>query len=68
MRALTSTYYGQLLIVKMILVAGVACVGAYNHYRLVPTIEQQPSKKQAWSRLRTTSARPRSSASSRCSP
>ncbi len=53
-RALTSTYYGQLLIVKMILVAGVACVGAYNHYRLVPAIERQPSKKQAWSRLRTT--------------
>jgi copper transport protein len=54
LRALTSTYYGQLLIVKMILVAGVAGVGTYNHYRLVPAIERQPSKKQAWSRLRTT--------------
>jgi copper transport protein len=52
--ALTSTYYGQLLIVKVAIVAGIACVGGYNHYRLVPVVERQPTKKKAWSQLRTT--------------
>jgi copper transport protein len=36
--ALTGTTYGRLLIVKVVLVAWVAALGAYNHFRLVPAL------------------------------
>ena len=36
--ALTSTGYGQLLIAKVLLVAWIAALGAYNHFRLVPAL------------------------------
>jgi copper transport protein len=41
-RALTSTTYGWVLIAKVAAVAVVAAIGAYNHLRLVPALEQAP--------------------------
>ncbi|MET0728648.1 MAG: copper resistance protein CopC [Acidimicrobiales bacterium] len=37
--ALTSTGYGLFLIAKVAAVGAVACLGAYNHFRLVPAIQ-----------------------------
>jgi copper transport protein len=42
--ALTSTGYGQLLLVKAGVVAAVAALGAYNHFRLVPALAQGKTK------------------------
>ncbi len=36
--ALTGTNYGRLLLIKVAVVAGVALLGAYNRYRLVPLV------------------------------
>jgi copper transport protein len=38
LHALTSTGYGRLLLAKVALVAWVAVLGAYNHFRLVPAL------------------------------
>ena len=38
--ALTGTGYGQLLLVKLAVVAAVAALGAYNHLRLLPALQQ----------------------------
>ncbi|MEO9224690.1 MAG: copper resistance protein CopC [Acidimicrobiales bacterium] len=53
-RALTSTTYGWLLIAKVGVVALVALVAAYNHYRLTPAVRHRPTASARWSRLRTT--------------
>jgi copper transport protein len=50
---LTSTTYGQLLLAKAAAVAVVAALGAYNHVRLLPAL-QQGKAKAALARLRTT--------------
>jgi copper transport protein len=42
--ALTSTGYGQLLLVKAGVVAAIAALGAYNHLRLVPAMAQGKTK------------------------
>lgn len=42
--ALTSTGYGQLLLVKAGVVAAVAALGAYNHLRLVPALAKGKTK------------------------
>jgi copper transport protein len=38
LRALTDTSYGLLLLAKLSVVAGLAALGAYNHFRLVPAL------------------------------
>jgi copper transport protein len=50
---LTSTTYGRLLLAKVAAVAVVAGLGAYNHLRLLPAM-QQGKAKAALARLRTT--------------
>ena len=44
LKALTSTTYGKLLLVKVAVVGVIAALGLYNHFRLVPAIEQAPKK------------------------
>ena len=51
--ALTSTTYGLLLIGKVAMVVAIAAMGAYNHFRLVPALEQGRARA-ALARLRTT--------------
>jgi copper transport protein len=43
-KALTTTTYGWVLIAKVAVVALVAAMGAYNHFRLVPALESAPRK------------------------
>jgi len=43
-RALTSTTYGRILMVKVALVIPIALIGAYNHFRLVPAIQEAAAK------------------------
>jgi copper transport protein len=43
-RALTSTTYGRLLMVKVGLVIPIVLIGVYNHFRLVPAIQQAAAK------------------------
>ncbi|MEY2465025.1 MAG: copper transport protein [Acidimicrobiaceae bacterium] len=43
-KALTSTTYGWLIVAKVLAVAVIAAFGAYNHFRLVPALEQAPKK------------------------
>ena len=50
---LTSTTYGKLLFAKVVVVGVVAALGAYNHLRLLPAM-QQGKAKAALARLRTT--------------
>lgn len=52
--ALTSTTYGWVLVTKVAMVAVVAAVGAYNHFRVVPTIEASPQDPAPRRRLRAT--------------
>ena len=52
LRALTSTAYGWTLIVKLVLVALVLAVAAYNQRKLVPVIREAGA--EGWSRLRST--------------
>jgi copper transport protein len=51
--ALTGTSYGLFLLAKVALVGGIAALGAYNHFRLVPALEQGKAKA-ALRRLRST--------------
>ncbi len=53
--ALVSTAYGRALVVKLLLVAGVAALGAYNHHRVVPAVvaEDDPA---GWRLLGRTAA------------
>ncbi len=51
--ALTDTTYGLLLLGKVAVVAAIAAMGAYNHFRLVPALERGPARA-ALARLRTT--------------
>ncbi len=48
---LTSTTYGLMLLVKVLLVAVVLAVAAYNRWRLRPSLESEP---QAWRKLTRT--------------
>jgi copper transport protein len=41
--ALTGTTYGRLLLAKIALVAWIAALGAYNHFRLVPALAEGKS-------------------------
>jgi copper transport protein len=53
--ALTSTGYGRLLLAKVALVAVVAALGAYNHFRLVPALghgKATAALAQLWATLR----------------
>lgn len=43
-RALTSTTYGRILMVKVGLVIPIVLIAAYNHFRLVPAIQQAAAK------------------------
>jgi copper transport protein len=55
LRALTSTTYGWVLVVKVGVVALIALAGAYNRYRLVPAIAARQSERgegAAWMHLR----------------
>ncbi|MFL6205258.1 MAG: copper resistance CopC/CopD family protein [Acidimicrobiales bacterium] len=55
LHALTSTGYGRLLIAKVVLVAWVAVLGAYNHFRLVPALTRGKAAAaltQLWGTLR----------------
>jgi copper transport protein len=49
-RALTSTAYGWTLIAKLVLVGMVVAGGAYNHWRLVPSIKSRTH--HGWGALR----------------
>lgn len=49
--ALTSTTYGWTLLAKVALVGLVAAAGAFNHFRLLPTLEANPDDRSAHSRL-----------------
>lgn len=51
--ALTGTTYGLFLLAKVALVAGLAALGTYNHFRLVPALEQGKATA-ALRRLRST--------------
>lgn len=51
--ALTGTSYGLFLVAKVALVAGLAALGTYNHFRLVPALEQGKATA-ALRRLRST--------------
>lgn len=53
-RALTSTTYGQLLMVKVGVVALVVLAGTYNHFRLVPVVARMDHDDARWSVLRRT--------------
>lgn len=55
LHALTTTAYGRLLLVKVFVVAVVALIGAYNHYRLLPSVSTfgRPGSP-AWRRLGST--------------
>jgi copper transport protein len=53
--ALTSTTYGRLLLAKVALVAWVAALGAYNHFRLVPALTRGKATaalSQLWTTVR----------------
>ncbi|MEQ1786099.1 MAG: copper resistance protein CopC [Acidimicrobiales bacterium] len=53
--ALTGSGYGRLLIVKVVVVALIAGLGAYNHFRLVPALTRgkvTAALAQLWSTLR----------------
>jgi copper transport protein len=45
--ALTSTSYGKLVLLKVAVVGVIAALGVYNHFRLVPALEQAPKKAGA---------------------
>jgi copper transport protein len=47
LKALTSTSYGKLVLVKVAVVGVIAALGVYNHFRLVPALEQAPKKAGA---------------------
>ena len=51
--AFTSTGYGRLLLVKIAVVAVIAALGAYNHFRLVPALTRGKAKASL-AQLRTT--------------
>lgn len=51
--AVTGSGYGRLLLVKVGVVALIAALGAYNHFRLVPALRQGKAKA-ALARLRRT--------------
>jgi copper transport protein len=56
-RALFGTAYGMTLIVKVVLVAVVLTVGAYNNRRLVPAVvtrDREEGASRAWSQLSRT--------------
>ena len=53
LHALTSTWYGQLLLAKTAAVTLVAGIGAYNHFRLLPALRQGKARA-ALARLRST--------------
>jgi copper transport protein len=56
LRALTSTTYGWLLVVKVGVVALVALAGAYNRFRLVPAVAAGSADGTGWHHLRRTVA------------
>ena len=43
-RALTSTTYGRILMIKVGLVVPIVLIAAYNHFRLVPAIQEAAAK------------------------
>jgi copper transport protein len=49
---LTSTEWGQILLLKMGAVAVAACFGTYNHFRLRPALEAAPGDPELTERLR----------------
>lgn len=51
LRALTSTAFGWTLVAKVALVALVAAAGAYNHFRLVPVLAEDPDDRASARRL-----------------
>jgi copper transport protein len=54
-RALTTTTYGSLVIAKVAGLAVLVAVGAFNHYRLVPSLRREVTTTSAtWARLRRT--------------
>ncbi len=53
--ALTSTTYGQIVLVKLGVVALIAAVAVYNRYRLVPALRRAEARgRNAWSHLAST--------------
>ena len=53
---LTGTEWGRLLLVKLAAVGATALVGAYNHFVVVPALEQSPSSASASARARAAIA------------
>lgn len=51
---LFGTPWGRVLLVKVSLVTVAACLGAYNHFRLRPALEQRPDDPQLAKELRTS--------------
>jgi copper transport protein len=49
--ALRNSDYGRRLIVKLVVVAIVVALGAWNRVRLVPAIDGEPAGSAAWGRL-----------------
>lgn len=49
---LVSGTWGRLLVAKLALVIAVAIAGAYNHFKIVPALDQDPSNQEAAERLR----------------
>lgn len=53
-RALTSTLYGRLVLVKVGLLLLLALLGGFNHFRLVPAVVARPNRPARWGYLRRT--------------
>jgi len=51
---LVSTGYGQLVLAKVVALALIAALGAYNHFQLVPTVRAKPDRRAGWARLGRT--------------
>jgi copper transport protein len=51
---LTSTTWGQILLLKTSAVALAAIGGAYNHFRLLPALEANPESPELRAELRST--------------
>lgn len=51
---LFSTGYGRLVLAKVALLAVLAGLGAFNHFRLVPAVEAAPDRRAGWARLGRT--------------
>jgi copper transport protein len=52
--AYLSTEWGRMMLLKLVLVAAAAALGAYNHFRLLPELEAAPDDSDVIARTRST--------------